>query len=244
MIRCNNCGWSNSPSNVRCEKCNAPLKGSMVAGVKQSEPVSAPAEKYSPATELGKEAATPYWDQQNVRNCPSCGYPNMADATQCIKCKNTFSAGAPVSQQASSAPQQKQANIHIFEKEGKSVRIVEGEGAGDGAPASFNKTIDPYRQVKKVKCYLEPIQTLDENAGVLIECVGTLVPLNRESLDPGNNTITSKVQAVIKSENGVFTIEDKSDMQTTFVQVNKPHVLQKGDIVLMGDKKFRFWTDE
>ena len=29
-MRCNNCGWENNPGNMKCEKCNAPLKGSMI----------------------------------------------------------------------------------------------------------------------------------------------------------------------------------------------------------------------
>lgn len=31
-MRCKNCGWENASGNARCEKCNAPLMGSMIEG--------------------------------------------------------------------------------------------------------------------------------------------------------------------------------------------------------------------
>jgi len=29
-MRCNNCGWNNPQGNAKCEKCNVPLRGSMI----------------------------------------------------------------------------------------------------------------------------------------------------------------------------------------------------------------------
>ena len=31
-MRCKNCGWNNPAGNEKCEKCNAPLAGSMIDG--------------------------------------------------------------------------------------------------------------------------------------------------------------------------------------------------------------------
>ena len=55
-----------------------------------------------------------------------------------------------------------------------------------------------------------------------------------------NNTITSKVQAVFECINGVWYLVDQSEQQTTFVLANQPIALKKGDILLMGNRKFIF----
>jgi hypothetical protein len=55
-MRCNNCGWDNPAENVRCEKCNAPMK--------VSDNIS----------------------QKTARGCPECGYPLMSDNSTCPQC--------------------------------------------------------------------------------------------------------------------------------------------------------------
>lgn len=66
--------------------------------------------------------------------------------------------------------------------------------------------------------------------------------LNRETLDPDNNTITSKIQAIIKLDNGKWIIENFSQHKTTYFQILRPIELQKGDIITMGD--LRLLVDE
>jgi hypothetical protein len=63
--------------------------------------------------------------------------------------------------------------------------------------------------------------------------------LNRDKLDPGNNTITSKTQAEINYVEGKWMIENFSRLETTFFQVLRPIELKKGDVIVMGSLKFR-----
>lgn len=249
MIRCNNCGWSNTNSNVRCEKCNAPLKGSMV-DIPKPEPESPPSEpNYYPPTQAGQSATGGFLDQHNVKNCPYCGYPNSIDTQLCINCKKSLIFGQvndPIINKEKEVvvPENDDIQkIYTLDKKGKMIRVIEGDGANLGQQI-IKGTVDPYRQIKEVKCYLEPIVDGENNNKVLIECIGTNLKLNREGLEPGNNTITSKNQAVINYSNGKFTLEDKSEQQTTFIQLNKPHILSNGDIILMGNRKFRFLVEE
>ena len=69
---------------------------------------------------------------------------------------------------------------------------------------------------------------------------GVNVILNRSNVAPKNPTVTSKEQALIAFANGAWTIKDKSEYNTTFVQAGHPLLLQDGDKVLLGDQLFRF----
>jgi len=69
---------------------------------------------------------------------------------------------------------------------------------------------------------------------------GDSVPLNRDNLEPDNFTITSQVQAEMKFVDGEWYIENKSRLKTTFIQVLTPVKLHKGDIIIMGNKRFLF----
>jgi hypothetical protein len=69
---------------------------------------------------------------------------------------------------------------------------------------------------------------------------GTSTMLNRDNLEPNNLTITSKVQALIRWENNHWVIENQSELQTTMLQVSRPTTLQSGDIIVIGNRKFRF----
>ncbi len=104
------------------------------------------------------------------------------------------------------------------------------------APATAG-TIDPYHQ--GIKCTLRP---LDVNAepGEAIDLAyrGEPILLNRMNLDPGNNTITTKVQAVLNFENGQWSIENVSELKTTYIKVLKRTGIEKRDIRVFGNKHF------
>ena len=66
------------------------------------------------------------------------------------------------------------------------------------------------------------------------------VILNRDNTDPKNPTITSDQQANIEYKDGVWNIEDKSKLQTTFVQASHKIALHGGDLILLGNQLYRF----
>lgn len=68
---------------------------------------------------------------------------------------------------------------------------------------------------------------------------GSLI-LNRDNTAPGNRTITSKEQAEVRFEEGKWILENRSEYDSTFVAATRPIELQPGDIILMGDQRFRF----
>lgn len=100
-----------------------------------------------------------------------------------------------------------------------------------------NNTIDPFRN--KIQCTLRPLDP-DSNPGEPIEFTysGSPIILNRQNLDPQNNTITSKVQAQLSFRDGQWIIENFSELKTTYIKVQKPTSIQKGDILVFGNRQF------
>ena len=64
--------------------------------------------------------------------------------------------------------------------------------------------------------------------------------MNRANLDEDNNTITSKLQAVLTCEDGQWFVEDRSQQKTTFVRSEGKMALKDGDVILMGNRQFVF----
>lgn len=106
-------------------------------------------------------------------------------------------------------------------------------------------TIDPFRKEEEVVskiAYLTPVMREGEPVAEAIPITAPdhKVKVNRTVLEPENNTITSKVQAIFECINGIWYLVDQSEQQTTFVLANQPTALKKGDIILMGNRKFIF----
>ena len=89
-------------------------------------------------------------------------------------------------------------------------------------------------------CYLKPLPRENETPLPKIELSGNEIMLNRANLEPTNNSITSKEQAVIVNQEGKWIIVDKSNMKTTYILISQPIELKKGDVILLGDRKFEF----
>ena len=64
--------------------------------------------------------------------------------------------------------------------------------------------------------------------------------LNRNNVESGNNSITSKAQAELVFENGKWFLSDLSELHTTFINAGNKTEIKDGDLILMGDRKFIF----
>ncbi|MDR2971631.1 MAG: zinc-ribbon domain-containing protein [Bacteroidales bacterium] len=69
-MRCKNCGWDNPAGNAKCEKCNAPLIGSMID--EENTQLNNEPEDFNP------KSTTP--------GCPNCGYPIKMGDNKCPNC--------------------------------------------------------------------------------------------------------------------------------------------------------------
>jgi len=107
---------------------------------------------------------------------------------------------------------------------------------------SLNMTINPWAQQPVIpdEFCLIPLKSDYSASGDPISLVNAENNLNRDKLDPGNMTITSSSQAIVQQRGGKWLIRDTSSMQTTFVKVQGEMELRDGDIILMGNKIFKF----
>ena len=103
-------------------------------------------------------------------------------------------------------------------------------------------TLRPIRKGEKEgRFVLTPISEetgLPEGDPIIFE--GNDVSLNRDNTAPKNHTITSQTQAVVRFENGKWSIIDKSEFKTTFVQAGDAIDLENGGLILLGNQLFKF----
>jgi hypothetical protein len=79
---------------------------------------------------------------------------------------------------------------------------------------------------------------VDESTGREMIFSGLQVSLNRENLDPGNNSISSGTHALFSFDRGQLMVEDKSSNGATFVRANGQMPVANGNKVVLGNKVF------
>ena len=207
-------------------------------------------------------------DNKDFRRCPSasCNYLNLAKAKFCVACgmELTAAKGRPTVQQPD-APQQQPPppprRPRGNEETQRDVVIEPQEEVAPARPASspsepaaaprqrpvapsnVNATVNPWSKRKQASFTLHPLSREGEPLKEALSFEGT-TELNRANMDPANTTITSKIQAVIEHRDGQWYIANESALQTTFIRVDEPTPLKKGDVILMGDRLFQFSEED
>lgn len=230
-MRCKNCGWLNEPNVIRCVKCNAPLMGSMIDKNEHSQfaqqqltPLKATVREidadYVNSKQEDISAESPQQLGQNI--CPKCGYPLRSGANECPRCNIKISV----------------SNKDLGTK--KSMKEIPFCNAD--LDKGVKGTINPWAAPSEEQvCTLRRIPW--ENEHINYEPVsfsGNEIVLNRANTDENNNSITSKIQAIITHENGEWFIENKSSMQTTFLRLNRKLKLHDGDVIVLGNRMLEF----
>jgi hypothetical protein len=259
-MRCNNCGWNNADDVTHCVKCNNPLeeargvrqeketvrgarpepepnglRQATVAGRQEERPAAGPGqgERYAEGLGQGERHGEGPGHAETLRGaradgelpmelpaeliaCPACHYPASSRVETCPNC------GSPL-------------------KPGGAARSARVAPAGE-------LTVDPFRQPQATEAppptmFLERVGRPEEASKVLpFTAVDDQVAVNRQTLDENNFTITSRLQAAFVFTDNKWWLLDKSDLKTTFIQVKEPVEMKDGDIVLMGDRRFVFYS--
>ena len=214
-MECKNCGWENEPNALRCIKCNAPLQGSMIGNVLKDTLNEPSAAEVLPGGENNADKVT---------RCPNrhCGYPVSAGMKVCPVCHTPI--GRPDS------------------PDGNSGNGGPADRPSGNASTPKADTINPWaKPTKDSFCTLQRIPWEDEMANYApINYPGEIIALTRANTDANNNTITSKTQAVLTLENGEWFIENKSQLQTTLLRVDRKMKLEDGDVIVLGNRMFKF----
>lgn len=137
-----------------------------------------------------------------------------------------------------------QASTYLPVYEG--IRIILGNrifrvstGSGTPPPVAGNKTMQ-FGQFNLAGAQSNSLTLFDEINGLAKNYSGEQIELNRFSIDPDEQSISSKLHALIENRQGNWMIIDKSSNQATFVQVlNEMHIQDQTRLIL-GNKVFRF----
>lgn len=214
-MRCRNCGWENNLGALKCEKCNAPLSGSMVDF---HPPLDSG--RQSPPTEKLNETVREFSGNDDGHKrciCKVCDFPYDSGRDCCPHCGMGVDYTIPLME----CPR-----CHHM------MRI------GYACPFCGKHWTEPQNSAS---CSLTPIAWEKEYRELeSINFVGTTIVLNRANTEPNNNSITSKEQAILTYENGAWYIEDRSRLQTTYLYVAEKTKLKDGDTIILGNRKFTF----
>lgn len=232
-MRCKNCGWPNEDNVTRCVKCNAPLQGSMIDSNRNSSIHSNRDEPLKTTLREPSSSSDSYGSYSSANShesitCPQCGYPISAGMSKCPVCHAIIS---PSNQTGSNSSDYRRENLNRGES-----KPNRANGFRPGG------TINPWATPSEDSfCTLQRIPWHNEHVNYdPVSYSGETIILHRSNTDANNNSITSKEQAVITHENGEWYIENKSDLQTTLVRVDRKMKLEDGDVIVLGNRMFEF----
>ena len=211
-MRCNNCGWDNPNGLTKCEKCNTPFPLGL------DDPLSSGIQwMCGTAAENHKMQSL----DKTVYESEVFKDSKPINNNCCPLC------GYPMRPGTTECPNC-QSSKQVSEPQKVNTPSIEG-------------TVNPWVQVKPAnKCSLKPVEQQGVETPAICSLKGDVHSLNRTNLDPENYTITSKVQAQLTYEDGVWYIKDESAQHTTFIYAKEKTALKDGDIILMGNRQFVF----
>ncbi len=178
--------------------------------------------------------------------CPKCGYPLGRGMNVCPQC-GTPLQGA--SQQFNNQGPNNQPNAYKGQYNQNGPQGNQNQYNNPGQHYNYNNaqnahlgTVNPWQTPQAGNfCTLKPLAWDNENTQHnAITYSGEAIPLNRANTDPNNQTITSKQQAELTFENGDWYICDKSSQKTTYVYAGRKTKIEKGDIIILGNRQFEF----
>lgn len=181
-----------------------------------------------------------------VSKCPECGYHLLAEYSSCPYCGTQIrnhgsnKKDSPISATCPPCSSPVIISCPTCHKE-ISADLANCPYCGERVSLQTVRVVRRRPNAEEPKCTLTLIADDGESIETMIrEFNGPTVALNRFNTEPGNTTITSRVQAVLSCENGRWFIENKSDLGSTFIQVNHRMELLPGDLIMLGDRCFQF----
>lgn len=175
--------------------------------------------------------------------CPQCSYPLIKGTKVCPNCNTSFEKRKYTENTGSQTHSFQLQDVKICIK----CQCQNPSGAlfcsNCGSQLSGSKeTVNPWNGVNSASMFsLEILLPIDgQTTDNKIFFSGDKVALNRANTEPQNQTITSKTQAIISKEGDKWYIQDESDLLTTFVQAAHKLEIHTGDVILLGNRKFRF----
>jgi len=193
------------------------------SGCQQSAPPSSDGVEALNATLREPSSVGGNLPESNSNACSQCGYPVSSSAEECPVCHAQLNAS-----------RNNQARMDDNNNR-RSRQNRMGRPAGG--------TINPWATPSSGEsfCTLRIIPWQNEKVAYEpVSYSGESIMLNRSNTDSNNNSITSREQAVMTHENGEWFIENRSDLQTTLIRVDRRLKLEDGDVIVLGNRMFEF----
>ena len=249
IMRCKNCGWENADNFTKCEKCN----------VSYNEVISA--ENNSPVSK--KKSSDEIEPKKTTKCCTECGYPIGMIEKKCPQCGHVFvcdkqdlpdeeeellpceSPLPPIKTPDILAAVEKKC-VYCNSSVAESARFCINCGVSL-SNKNQRETMIPWaiaEAVQTPKCTLTFLSrdgnpTNDSS----LRFSGNIIQLNRGNTEPGNQTITSKIQAELSFENDKWYLQDKSALRSTYIYADEKIELRQGDVIVLGNRLFEFNYD-
>lgn len=268
-MRCTNCGYDNGAGYSACIKCGQPLQafnqpsynslsqgeglgGTVIGqqvGKREYEPKPTMILGSNPNFQQGRETVVfPAGRSGGQKTllisstvCPNCKYPIVANHLNCPNC------GTLLAEQKNSSENKVISTppipvmddtfkcMHCQNKIPRSSRFCSFCGQPVPPP-----TILPKKPVGP-SCFL----TMQPEDSEVLEqpkkgYSGESVILNRLNTEENNPTITTQKQAELKFEEGEWYLLNLSEQQTTYLELNRKIQLEDGDIIVLGNRRFKF----
>ncbi len=174
--------------------------------------------------------------------CHKCGYSNLYNATECIKCRSSLVGKESVVPEATELSHPNRKTVVMA---GSDEAPWEQEKVQPLPLIRQKRPAANFQTVRRVVpdpgvCSLVAISADNEKELRTIDLKADMISLNRALLDPANNSISRAGHANIYQKDGNWYLENTSAVKTTFIQVNQPVKLSDGDVILMGDSLFKF----
>lgn len=212
-IRCNFCGTINPAGARKCSSCNASLEGSVI----RNRPNPGNARNFN------HREYNPYSEMRPKTEYEESTGNHAQENNCCPHC------GYPLRKGASSCPNPEcpTHNSHQkkTEKENVSQNKAETVGAWNATPCFRIGPCGKDGSISNAKEY----ETEE-------------ITLGRDELLPGNNVISHKHIHLI-NEDGQWYVEDVSSTHQTFISVKGKMPIENGDVLVLGNKFFRFVTE-
>lgn len=260
-MRCVNCGYDNSKDRTACLKCGQPLRaipssdrpsgnipkptvlGANMANLTEST------ERKTVIMNLGSngvQSPSPVISE-TPSACPSCDYPVIGNYENCPSCGVSLKNN-PVKDMKTVLPdlQKMMDNKFVCQHCQQEISMTNAFCPHCGQRVHLPTILPSKKGAKKElpSCSLTIVP--EENETIAItkkDYEGTSIVLNRFNTEETNRTITTQEQAVLTNEDGDWYIENRSIYQTTYLMLNRKIKLEEGDIIILGDRKFKFEKD-
>lgn len=260
-MRCYNCGWNNPDNVTKCQKCNQDLLLDSSFSTPSTEP-AVPVQNAFSKTVLDTSMLLESEQPVQSLSCPKCGYPLFSGNKFCPNCGAEVISSSPVSNMdktvcinpayAKITSDQLKQTVLDSRASGKSPASQSYSGKLKPTIREFspeiihsivaeeviNKTA-PVQDIDTPSARLVPMDNFDGRSSRDVEIRGNMARISpSEAIDGLSFGTEAKLE--FNFSDGCWTLVSDDNEKTVFVSTSNPVKIGKGDIIVIGNRRFRF----